>query len=314
MSFLEIHSLRKSYGTHLAVAELSFSVEQGEVFGLLGPNGAGKSTTMMMLAGHLLPDAGTIRLGGETYNPRNPQHRRKLGVVPQDLAIYPDLTAAENLQFFGGIYGLQRAELQARVADVLSRVGLTHNADEQVQTFSGGMKRRLNFGVALLHEPQLLILDEPTVGVDPQSRSHMLETVREVSRAGVSIIYASHYMEEVQSLCQRVAIIDHGTLLACDTVSRLLGQMSCDLFLRVRGTPKLRGLMADLAEVRESTDGDMLLVLTADGQGQQHPLSHRLHQTVDRLLQSGIELKSVETHESNLERLFLELTGRTLRD
>ena len=314
MSLLEVEKLRKSYGSHLAVDDLSYSLEEGEVFGLLGPNGAGKSTTMMMLAGHLIPDSGTIRLGGVVYDANNPDHRRQLGVVPQDLAIYPDLTALENLLFFGGIYGLGGPELRTKIDDVLARVGLTQNAREHVHTFSGGMKRRLNFGVALLHSPRLLILDEPTVGVDPQSRSHMLDTIRELSQEKVAVIYASHYMEEVQSICERVAIIDHGKLLACDSVARLLSRMSSDLYLRVLGSPRLAALMQGLAEIRNSFDGEVLLVLTAEPEGSPHNLNERLRKTLEKLQQAGIELKSVETHESNLERLFLELTGRKLRD
>ena len=199
MILLQVENLRKSYGSHVAVQDVSFSLDQGEVFGLLGPNGAGKSTTMMMLAGLLLPDSGTIRLGSEgtVYDARNPEHRRQLGVVPQDLAIYPELNAVENLRFFGGIYGMSGATLQRRIDEVLSRVGLTGDAHRASHEYSGGMKRRLNFGVALLHSPKLLILDEPTVGVDPQSRSHMMDTVRNVSAEGVAVIYASHYMEEV---------------------------------------------------------------------------------------------------------------------
>lgn len=314
MSLLEVEKLRKSYGSHLAVDDLSFSLEAGEVFGLLGPNGAGKSTTMMMLAGHLIPDGGTIRLGGVVYDARNPDHRRQLGVVPQDLAVYPDLTALENLQFFGGIYGMSGTELSSKIDDVLARVALTENANHQVHTFSGGMKRRLNFGVALLHSPKLLILDEPTVGVDPQSRSHMLDTVRDLSKEKVAVIYASHYMEEVQSICERVAIIDHGKLLAFDSVARLLSRMSSDVYLRVKDSPKLADMMRGLVEVEKSFDGEALLMLTAEAEGKPHTLNKRLQQTLEKLQTAGIELKSVETRESNLERLFLELTGRKLRD
>lgn len=314
MSLLEVENLRKSYGSHLAVDNLSFSLDAGDVFGLLGPNGAGKSTTMMMLAGHLVPNSGTIRLGGVVYNANNPDHRRQLGVVPQDLAVYPELTALENLKFFGGIYGLGGPELREKMDDVLRRVGLTENAHHQVDTFSGGMKRRLNFGVALLHSPKLLILDEPTVGVDPQSRSHMLDTVRDLSKEGVSVIYASHYMEEVQSICERVAIIDHGKLLAYDSVTRLLNRMSSDVYLRVKNTLKLADLMKGLAEVKDTYDDEALLVLTPDPSGSSQTLSKRMQKTLEKLQSAGIELKSVETRESNLERLFLELTGRKLRD
>ena len=316
MILLQVENLRKSYGSHVAVQDVSFSLDQGEVFGLLGPNGAGKSTTMMMLAGLLLPDSGTIRLGSEgtVYDARNPEHRRQLGVVPQDLAIYPELNAVENLRFFGGIYGMSGATLQRRIDDVLSRVGLTGDAHRASHEYSGGMKRRLNFGVALLHSPKLLILDEPTVGVDPQSRSHMMDTVRNVSAEGVAVIYASHYMEEVQAICERVAIIDHGQMLACDSLSTLLNRVTCDVFLRVRGSDKLASLLQGAAEVRHATDGEALVVIATEHRQTKAALNERLPLAIERLRQAGIEIKSVETRESNLERLFLELTGRKLRD
>lgn len=316
MKLLQVENLRKAYGTHLAVDGVSFSIDKGEVFGLLGPNGAGKSTTMMMLAGLLIPDSGTIRLGedGAVYDARNPQHRRQLGVVPQDLAVYPELTAIENLRFFGGIYGMGGVELRKRMDEILSRVGLTGDARRAVHEYSGGMKRRLNFGIALLHSPKLLILDEPTVGVDPQSRSHMMDTVRSVSQEGVSVIYASHYMEEVQAICERVAIIDHGKMLACDSLSRLLGRMSCDVYLRVRTTQNLETLLKGLARIEPADDGEALAVISTDQGQSKVALNERLPQALSRLTQAGIEIKSVETRESNLERLFLELTGRKLRD
>lgn len=316
MILLQVENLRKSYGSHVAVDGVGFSLVRGEVFGLLGPNGAGKSTTMMMLAGLLVPDSGTIRLGsdGVEFDARNPDHRRQLGVVPQELAIYPELNAIENLRFFGGIYGLSGIDLRNRTDDVLSRVGLTGDAHRPVHEYSGGMKRRLNFGVALLHSPKLLILDEPTVGVDPQSRSHMLDTVRSVSAEGVAVIYASHYMEEVQAICERVAIIDHGKMLACDALSRLLNRMSCDVYLRVRGTTKLASLLEGVAEVQPSSDGEVLIKISTEQGQAKSALNEKLPLTMERLRQAAIEIRSVETRESNLERLFLELTGRKLRD
>lgn len=221
INLLEVSHLRKSYGETMAVRDTSFHVAQGEILGLVGPNGAGKTTTLMILAGLLRPDAGSIQILGQPQDPDSPEFKRLLGVVPQDLAIYPDLTARENLRFFGQLYGLRGRTLQQRVDDVLERTQLTPNAHNLVRTYSGGMKRRLNFGVALLHEPQLVILDEPTVGVDPQSRAHLLASVRELSAAGMGVVYASHYMEEVEAICHRVAILDEGRLLACGTLAEL---------------------------------------------------------------------------------------------
>src|SRR5262245_28163715 len=206
MSLLEVSHLRKSYGATRAVDDLSFSVDAGEIFGLVGPNGAGKSTTMMILAGLRQADAGTVTIAGYAAGKGDHALQRILGVVPQDVAVYSDLTARENLEFFGEIYGLSGDDLKQRIERVLKDVGLTSQADHFVHTYSGGMKRRLNFGVALLHDPRLVILDEPTVGVDPQSRSHLLECVRQLAAGGVAVIYASHYMEEIEAICQRIAV------------------------------------------------------------------------------------------------------------
>ena len=258
MPLLEVKNLRKSYESLVAVAGVSFEVRAGEVFGLLGPNGAGKSTTMLMIAGLVPSDAGMIDLDGKPFDPRNPAMRSQLGVVPQDLAIYPELTATENLQFFGRLYGIKGKILSDRIQAALERVGLTGRADDPAGTYSGGMKRRLNFACALLHHPRLLILDEPTVGVDPQSRSHLLACVRDLNAEGVAVIYASHYMEEVQTLCERVAIMDHGKILAMDTLNNLLGRMSADLILRISKPPSnVARQLSQLAEVQPvQDDGD----------------------------------------------------------
>jgi ABC-2 type transport system ATP-binding protein len=314
MSLLEVSHLRKTFGDLVAVADVSFSIEAGEIFGLLGPNGAGKSTTMMMLAGLLRPDSGSIKLDGQEMDPDNRQLRTVLGVVPQDLAIYPDLSARENLEFFGRLYGLRGRELKARVDLALERTGLTSRADDASGHFSGGMKRRLNFGVALLHQPRLLILDEPTVGVDPQSRAHLLDSVRELSSEGVATLYASHYMEEVQSICKRVGIVDHGKMLALGSLDDLLGRLNAELCLHVSKpgeglAEKLKGL----AELRPSNNGVATIVVSNAGQNGAH-----LNQTLARVLAlleaSKVELKKIETNDPNLERLFLELTGSRLRD
>jgi ABC-2 type transport system ATP-binding protein len=235
---LEVTHLRKSFGETVAVDDLSFHVETGEIFGLVGPNGAGKSTTMMILAGVRRADAGTVTIAGRAAGEGNRTAQRTLGVVPQDLAIYADLTAHENLRFFGELYDVPGAELQRRIERVLGQIGLASHADQYVRTFSGGMKRRLNFGIALIHQPRLVILDEPTVGVDPQSRSHILDCIRQLAAEGVGVIYASHYMEEVEAICQRVAIIDQGKLLAAGTLEELLGESRQNLegkFLELTG-------------------------------------------------------------------------------
>jgi len=313
MSLLQVSDLRKSYDGRLAVRGISFQVNAGEVVGLLGPNGAGKSTTMMMLAGLLRPDAGTIHIDGEPFVPTNARFRRLLGVVPQDLAVYPELTPRENLTFFGRLYGLRGHELEARIAEVLEQIGLTRQADDKAGTFSGGMKRRLNFGVALLHQPKLLILDEPTVGVDPQSRSHLLDAVRHISERGVSVLYASHYMEEVEAVCERVIIIDRGQIVAAGAVRELLSRTAGDVRMSVDRIGTLSERLGALAAIETGSNGGGTIVLSMAETAAQ-PLCQRLTRVLSVLAEEQIEVKAIETREANLERLFLELTGRTLRD
>lgn len=310
MNLLIANRLKKSYGGHPAVVDVGLTLEAGEVLGLLGPNGAGKSTTMMMLAGLLTPDDGEVTLGGRRFDGRRHDQRRLLGVVPQDFAIYADLDAVENLQFFGRLYGLRGQELRSRCDEVLERIGLTDSARRAAGGYSGGMKRRLNFGVALMHRPSVLILDEPTVGVDPQSRAHLLDCVRDLARSDVGVIYASHYMEEVQSICQRVAIIDHGKVLACDSITKLLAGMSADVIVCVDDVQRVACHVNELARVGRSGDGHPALVLPGD----QPDVGERLRQLLDRIHLAGAHVLRVETQQTNLERLFLELTGSRLRD
>jgi ABC-2 type transport system ATP-binding protein len=321
MSLLDVAHLRKTYNGFTAVDDVSFQLQAGEVFGLLGPNGAGKSTTMMMLAGLLSPDSGSISLDGRQIDPGSNELKTALGVVPQDLAIYPDLTARENLNFFGRLYGIFGRQLKTQLEFALDQAGLTDRADDFVETFSGGMKRRLNFAVALLHQPRILILDEPTVGVDPQSRSHLLDCVQELSNQGVATIYASHYMEEVQVICQRVAIIDHGKMLVCDSLENLLGRMNAEILLRVSQLPdNLTEQIQGLAEIRQSKNGlddladETVLVVSTSKDGMKTKLNDTLRNMLQILSQADVELHAVETQKPNLERLFLELTGHTLRD
>jgi ABC-2 type transport system ATP-binding protein len=309
MTWLEVRHLRKSYGTHLAVADVSFDVAPGEILGLLGPNGAGKSTTMAMIAGLLKPDQGDVLLDGYPFDPRQLSCRREIGLAPQDLAIYPDLSAQANLEFFARLYGLRSKLLRDRVHEVLQAIGLVEQAQRPSREFSGGMKRRLNLGVALIHAPRLLILDEPTVGVDPQSRAHLLDCIRDVAGQGVAVIYASHYMEEVQSLCQRVAIVDRGKVLALERIDTLLQGLAADLHLQV-ATDHLNGEVSDLATVVHGHDGGLSLVID----GRRSDRTEVLQQLLQRLQSRGIPVQRIETQQSNLERLFLQLTGRGLRD
>lgn len=328
MSLLKIVQLRKTFGDLVAVDDVGFEVASGEIFGLLGPNGAGKSTSMMMLAGLLDADSGSIFLDGLPLRRSDRLQRRSLGVVPQELSIYPNLTARENLYFFGRLYGVQRSTLRKRVASVLEQIGLSDRADDLTGTFSGGMKRRLNFGAALLHEPRLLILDEPTVGVDPQSRAHLLECIRRLRADGVSVIYVSHYMDEVEAICERIAIIDHGRMVACDRIDTLLSQTDSSLILKFASLPEtlvteIGRRFASRAKIRPAGEGQRFpAIILSNFEGKESAKEAQKSGSLQELLSSvlsvvetsGAKLLSVESEEPNLERLFLQLTGHRLRD
>lgn len=315
MVALEATHLTKTYDGVTAVDDLSFQVSEGEVYGLVGPNGAGKTTTMMMITGLLRPDAGKIYLGGKLFDPRDRQMRSKLGFVPQDIALYPDLTSVQNLRFFGRLYGLRGRHLQERVDYILQLTGLQENADHRSATFSGGMKRRLNFGIALLHQPEFVVLDEPTVGIDPQSRSHLLDGVRELGRQGVGVIYATHYMEEIEAVCQRVAIIDRGRLLRQGPLDELLDRGSGSLRIKVpRSTPELTAEFRRIADVIVDPDGGLTLLIQNGNIRSESKRASSLRHVLDLLDDAGIPLTAIETQEPSLEVLFLQLTGRSLRD
>ena len=306
---LEVLNLTKRYGSTAALDGVTLSVNEGDVFGLLGPNGAGKTTLLSIVAGLLEADAGEVKLRGRPFTRQDRGLRRELGIVPQELAVYSELTARENLRFFGALYALPGVELDRRVADVLTAIGLTERADQRTSTFSGGMKRRLNLGAALVHNPRLLLLDEPTTGVDPQSRHHIFEEVRRLAANGVTIVYTSHYMEEVQALCARVGIIDQGKLIACDTVSGLLQRLKAVIRFRVPSvTPALLERLRSLPDARLVTADNQALELEC-----QDPKTTLL-KLIALLNEENVELTNLEIEEPNLERVFLELTGRALRD
>lgn len=311
---LEVIDLHKQYGSTLALNGVSFHVDEGEIFGLLGPNGAGKTTCLSIISGLLPASAGTIRILGRDFLRGDRELRRQIGIVPQSLAVYGQLTARENLHFFGELYGVSGAELRHRVEEVLAAIGLQDRAKQRVDTFSGGMMRRLNLGAALVHRPRLLLLDEPTSGVDPQSRNHLFEEVRRLRQSGMTIVYTSHYMEEVQALCSRIGIMDNGRVIACDTLPGLLQQLMGLIRFRVASiTPLLRtriGLLPNARLIERSSE---------EGNGQMLELECRdvkatLFQLVVTLNELQVESLSLETEEPNLERVFLHLTKRDLRD
>lgn len=302
---LTVDNLQKRFGRTTALAGVSLRVEPGELFGLLGPNGAGKSTLLSILACLIPATAGSAALLGEPLTPGNRGVRRLVGIVPQDLAIYPELTARENLAFFGALYGLGGSALSARTVEVLGTVGLADRADQRAATFSGGMKRRLNLGCGLMHRPKILFLDEPTVGVDPQSRNYIFEGVRRLNAAGTAIVYTSHYMEEVQALCSRVAILDAGRLIACDALQKLLRTIGGRVRFRAKLTAELRGQIAALGRL---SDEDGWHVLRAPD------AATSVVQLLALLGAARVEVAGLEAHEPNLERVFLHLTGHALRD
>jgi ABC-2 type transport system ATP-binding protein len=295
---IQVTELRKSYGSTVAVDGISFDVRSGETFGLLGPNGAGKTTTLHMICGALRPDAGTITINGQA-NPTQEAVRRQLGIAPQAIALYEELTAEENLAFFGRLYGLAGSRLRERVGVVLQMAGLTERRRDAVKTFSGGMKRRLNLACALVHDPAVVFLDEPTAGVDPQSRNHLLDTITKLPSHGRAVIYTTHYMEEAQRLCDRVAIMDQGRMLALDTVDGLVIRHGGQALVEV----ELEHLPSDPATLRGTLDGHTLRIAT------DQPFEEGA-----RLLAAGVKFNTFKVERPNLETVFLALTGRRLRD
>lgn len=306
---LEVVDLHKHFGPTLALNGVNFQVTSGEIFGLLGPNGAGKTTLLSILSFLLSPNRGEVHILGRPWNMRDRDLRRHIGIVPQELAIYGELSAPENLAFFGRLYGLEGTFLRRRVEEVLDAIGLADRGGARVDTFSGGMKRRLNLGAAIMHQPDLLLLDEPTTGVDPQSRNRIFEEVRRLNAAGTTILYTSHYMEEVQALCTRIGIMDNGRIIACDTLAGLLGRLSGGIRFQV---PKVTSeLLFRLGEIPD--------VSLAEQNGRMVDLKCRnvpstLLRLVGLLNELQLELTHLETEEPSLERIFLDLTGRALRD
>lgn len=295
---IQAQGLVKRFGDVTAVDGVSLDVARGEAFGLLGPNGAGKTTTIGMLVGALTPDAGRVVVAG-LEDPTRPEVKRRIGVAPQELALYDVLTGEENLSFFGRLYGLRGARLAERVAWGLEFAGLTERRRGAVSTYSGGMKRRLNLACALVHEPDVLFLDEPTVGVDPQSRNHIFERIESLGTSGCTLIYTTHYMEEAQRLCDRVAIIDRGTILAVDTVERLIATHGGEAVVEATFVDTPPTELPPGAEV----DGRTLRVQTATP-----------FEIAARLGALEAPVESLQVKNADLERVFLNLTGRRLRD
>lgn len=306
---VRVDGLRKSFGHIEAVAGLSFEIFAGEVFGLLGPNGAGKTTTISVLATRLRASSGDAVIFGQSVRTNVNAVRRVIGVVPQDVAVYPMLTAAENLRFFGRMYDVPRAQLEPRLDELLQLVGLDGRRDDYVTTFSGGMKRRLNLAMSLVHQPKLILLDEPTVGVDPHSREKVFEIVRRLRDAGTAILYTTHYMEEAERLCDRLGIMDEGKIVAMGPLDVLLANMGCAEVIEVRGLPPsidLSMLQGAAGVCRMESQNGTVRLFVASAARVLAPLHHAIGRYNDRV--------SVEIAPLSLENLFLQLTGKELRD
>lgn len=311
MTLLEVKDLKKSFKKVDAVKGISFDVQKGEILGLLGPNGAGKSTTISMLSTLIKPDAGMISFNGTDIVARPKSIQQQLGYVPQEIALYPMLSGKENMYFWGRAYGLKGKELKARVAEVSEIIGIKERLKDKVKTYSGGMKRRLNIGVALLHEPELIIMDEPTVGIDPQSRNHILDTVLALNKKGMTVIYTSHYMEEVEYLCTRICIMDQGEIIAEGTKASLIEAINDgqEIHLKIQGvTQDLLDNIKEIDTVRSVDLKDEVIVIKAlKDQG-------IFKKLIDHINGASANILSMDLHEPNLERVFLKLTGRALRD
>jgi len=319
---LEARELVKKFGDQMAVNNISFTMQEGEVFGLLGPNGAGKSTTISMLTCLYPPNSGTMTIYGHDVTKDAAEVKKLIGVVPQDIALYPTLSARENLRFFGEMYGLKGRDLKERVETVIDYVTMAERAKDAIKTYSGGMKRRINLAAGLIHSPQILFLDEPTVGVDPQSRYHIFESVERLNREqGMAILYTTHYMEEAERLCHRVAIVDRGQIIAMDTPKNLIGMLGGGLIQvgMLREDESLRKAVEGLSEVRSAsflhpaeTDEGTSAKSVLKVESRQHA-NDALVQLIQLFNQKNVQILSLETLEPNLETVFLHLTGKSLR-
>ncbi len=308
---IEIEGLRKTYGDVVAVNGISFATRAGEIFGLLGPNGAGKTTTINCICGLVEPTSGSVRVLGHDVVSDGRAARASIGVVPQDIAVFEELSAKENLEYWGGAQGMRNPGLKRRVTEVLALAGLQDRAREPVKRFSGGMKRRLNFACGIIHKPRVLLLDEPTVGVDPQSRRHLLELVRAEAQAGTSVLYTSHYMQEAEELCDRLAIIDRGRIVAQGTLAELRAMLGERDLLRFVGAFQPEAAARELRAVEDVELAEAaadLLVLSLPG------ASHRLPEVFAALARAGAEVRGTTLIQPSLESLFIKLTGRELRE
>jgi len=310
---LEVQNLVKKFGDLTAVDGISFDIQAGEVFSLLGPNGAGKTTTISMLSCLLEPTSGDAIINGHSIIKETLEVKRTIGIVPQEIALYEELSAHENLIFWGQMYGLGGNALKTRVTEVLEQIGLADRAKDRIKTYSGGMKRRVNIGVGLLHKPLMLFMDEPTVGIDPQSRRSILDSVKELNKAGMTVLYTTHYMEEAEELSDRVGIIDQGKMIALGTQKELTQLVGENETLRLHTAenvdiqPLLTALQGLPEVIHVSSSDNMVVLIVPEADDAIPPVFRKADQL-------GYKIYSVDIQEPNLEAVFLKLTGRALRD
>jgi ABC-2 type transport system ATP-binding protein len=327
-----VTDLVKRFGDNAAVDGISFDIREGEVFGLLGPNGAGKTTAISMISCLLAPTSGEVIVDGASVTKDPRRVKAALGVVPQEIALYPTLTALENLKFWGRMYGLGGRLLEERVAEALETAGLADRAKERIETYSGGMKRRINIAAGIMHHPRVLLMDEPTVGIDPQSRNHILQTVKELNRRGMTLLYTSHYMEEVEFLCDRVGIIDHGKVIALGTIEELkrlvgdenvisvrLAELPADALDALRVLPDVDSVTSVAPDDERTAEEDAGSAPDSEGEGVMVQVLSKdsgtvIADVVATLGRCGAKILSVDVREPNLESVFLHLTGKSLRD
>jgi ABC-2 type transport system ATP-binding protein len=312
-TLLQLNRLAKKFGDTAAVKGISFEIGEGEIFSLLGPNGAGKTTTISMLSTLLAPTRGDASIGGYSITKQPSEARKIIGIVPQEIALYDELTAQENLDFWGQMYGLSGAQLKTRVGEALERIGLADKAKQRVGAFSGGMKRRVNIAAGLLHRPRVLFMDEPTVGVDPQSRRAILDMVKDLNKQGMTVLYTTHYMEEAEELSNRIGIMDHGELIAIGALDALIRQIGQSETLQLQfgedvNTAPIANAIRQMKDVqRVDTTDHAVFALVTDAAAMIAPV-------VAKVSETGARVKALEVKEPNLEAVFLNLTGRALRD
>lgn len=307
---ISVEDLQKSYGDLRAVDGISFEIPEGEMFGFLGPNGAGKTTTLSMISGLLKPDRGRVSIGEIDVWHSPKEAKRILGLVPQDLALYEELTARENLMFWGSLFRLPRSQLKANIELWLDRVGLKGRGREAVSKFSGGMKRRLNLAIGLVHNPKVVLLDEPTVGIDPQARKNILDIIREIAKEGSTILFTTHHLEEAEALCDRIAIMDHGKILETGSVDELAKVVGDGDIVSINGS-------FTAVQLKTILENESINILNAAEHTATISLSHdgiNIAALLQKFNEAGIEITDISMQKPSLESVFLKLTGRELRD